>query len=233
MKSDSILFIDIETVSQFRSYTNAPKNVQSIWAKKHEKNDYLKTLSIEASYESKAAIFSEYGKIVCISVGYYHSAKEEYRIKSFSGHDEKKLLEEFKVFCLELKKSFVFCGHNIKEFDIPYICRRLLIHRVSIPPLLDFQNKKPWEIEILDTMQLWRFGDHKNYTSLETLTTIFDLPTSKIDIDGSQVGQVYWIDNDLPRIVEYCQNDVIAIIQLYRAFHQLDPISLEKIQLIC
>jgi len=233
MKSDNILFIDIETVSQFRSYTDAPAIVQSIWAKKYEKNDYLKTLSIEASYESKAAIYSEYGKIICISIGYYHSAKEEYRIKSFSGHDEKKLLEEFKNFCLELKKPFVFCGHNIKEFDIPYICRRLLIHRISIPPQLDFQNKKPWEIEILDTMQLWRFGDHKNYTSLETLTTIFDIPTSKMDIDGSQVGQVYWTENDLPRIVDYCQNDVIAIIQLYRAFHQLELSPLEKIQLIC
>jgi DNA polymerase elongation subunit (family B) len=233
MKSDNILFIDIETVSQFKKFEEAPKEVQNIWAKKYEKNEYLNMLSIEASYEAKAAIFAEYGKIICISIGYYHKTNDEYRVKSFASGDEIKLLDDFKAFCIQLTKNYVFCGHNIKEFDIPYLCRRFLINRISIPPLLDFQDKKPWEIELIDTLQLWKFGDYKNYTSLETLTTIFNIPTPKADIDGSQVGQVYWNENDLNRIVEYCQNDVVAVIQLYRAFHQQDLVSSEKIQIIC
>lgn len=233
MKQDNILFIDIETVSQYKKFNAASDEVKHIWQKKYEKNDYLNSLNIEEAYETKAAIFAEYGKVVCISVGYYHSAKNEFRIKSFAGDVEKKLLEEFKNFCLQLKKNYIFCGHNIKEFDIPYLCRRFLINRISIPSLLDFQDKKPWEIELLDTLQLWKFGDYKNYTSLETLTTIFNIPTPKADIDGSQVGHVYWHENDLMRIVEYCQNDVIAVIQLYRAFHQIELIPVEKIQIIC
>lgn len=233
MKTENILFIDIETVSQFKKFEYAPKEVQNIWTKKYEKNDYLSSASLEGSYEAKAAIFAEYGKIICISIGYYHKGNDEYRVKSFAGDDEKLLLEDFKTFCLQLKKNYVFCGHNIKEFDIPYLCRRFLINRTSIPPLLDFQDKKPWEVELIDTLQLWKFGDYKNYTSLETLTTIFSIPTPKADIDGSQVGQVYWYENDLKRIVEYCQNDVVAVIQLYRAFHQQDLVSPEKIQIIC
>lgn len=233
MKSDNILFIDIETVSQYKKFEDAPVEVRKIWEKKYEKNDYLNSLSLEASYESKAAIFAEYGKIICISIGYYNKASDAYRIKSFAGENEKILLEDFKTFCNNLKKNYVFCGHNIKEFDIPYLCRRFLINRISIPSLLDFQNKKPWEVELIDTLQLWKFGDYKNYTSLETLTTIFNIPTPKADIDGSQVGRVYWYENDINRIVEYCQNDVVAVIQLFRAFHQQDLISSDKIQMVC
>lgn len=233
MKSDNILFIDIETVSQYKKFEDAPVEVRKIWEKKYEKNDYLNSLGLEASYESKAAIFAEYGKIVCISIGYYNKASDAYRIKSFAGENEKILLENFKTFCNNLKKNYVFCGHNIKEFDIPYLCRRFLINRISIPSLLDFQDKKPWEVELIDTLQLWKFGDYKNYTSLETLTTIFNIPTPKADIDGSQVGRVYWYENDINRIVEYCQNDVVAVIQLFRAFHQQDLISSDKIQMVC
>ncbi|MBL7788491.1 MAG: ribonuclease H-like domain-containing protein [Chitinophagales bacterium] len=233
MKSDNILFIDIETVSQYKKFEDAPIEVRKIWEKKYEKNEYLNSLSLEASYESKAAIFAEYGKIICISIGYYNKASDAYRIKSFAGENEKILLEDFKTFCNNLKKNYVFCGHNIKEFDIPYLCRRFLINRISIPSLLDFQDKKPWEVELIDTLQLWKFGDYKNYTSLETLTTIFNIPTPKADIDGSQVGRVYWYENDINRIVEYCQNDVVAVIQLFRAFHQQDLISSDKIQMVC
>ncbi len=233
MKSENILYIDIETVAQFKVLDNAPSEIQNIWNKKHDKNEYLRVLSPEESYVSKAAIFAEYGKIICISIGYYHQVNEKYRVKSFAGNDEKKLLEDFKAFCLKLKKNYVFCGHNIKEFDIPYLCRRFLINRISIPPLLNFQDKKPWEVDLIDTLQLWKFGDYKNYTSLETLTTIFNIPTPKVDIDGSKVGQVYWHENDLARLVEYCQSDVVAVIQLYRAFHQQDLVSSENIEIIC
>jgi hypothetical protein len=210
-----------------------PEEYKYVWNKKYERNEYLNALNVSEAYENKAAIFAEYGKIVCISVGYYHKVNDEYRIKSFANHDEKSLLESFELFCQKLKNSYVFCGHNVKEFDVPYLCRRFLISKIAIPKLLDFQNKKPWEVELIDTLQLWKFGDYKNYTSLETLTTIFHIPTPKNDIDGSQVGKVYWEENDLERIVKYCQNDVIAVIQLYRAFNQMDLIEDNKIQVIC
>jgi DNA polymerase elongation subunit (family B) len=233
MNFENILFIDIETVSQYKNYEDMPEEYKYVWNKKYERNEYLNALNVSEAYENKAAIFAEYGKIVCISVGYYHKVNDEYRIKSFANHDEKSLLESFELFCQKLKNSYVFCGHNVKEFDVPYLCRRFLINKIAIPKLLDFQNKKPWEVELIDTLQLWKFGDYKNYTSLETLTTIFHIPTPKNDIDGSQVGKVYWEENDLERIVKYCQNDVIAVIQLYRAFNQMDLIEDNKIQVIC
>lgn len=232
-QAENVLYIDIETVAQYKTFNDAPESIRTIWEKKCVKNEYLNNIETWKAYESKAAIFAEYGKIVCISVGYYNKSKDEYRIKSFANDDEKQLLEEFRMFCFDLKKKYIFCGHNIKEFDIPYLCRRFLIQRMPIPAILNFQDKKPWEIDLIDTMQLWKFGDYKNYTSLETLTTIFNIPTPKSDIDGSQVGDVYWIDNNLKRIVEYCQNDVKALIQLHRVLHQKDLISEDKIQIIC
>lgn len=233
MKLDHILYIDIETVSAYENFQQMPDSIQSIWTKKYERIEYLNSRTLDEAYESKAAIFAEFGKIICISIGYYHKVNDEYRIKSFAGHNEKDLLLSFSVFCSQLKSNYLFCGHNIKEFDIPYICRRLLIHRISLPAILDFQDKKPWEIHLIDTLQLWKFGDYKNYTSLETLTTIFDIPTPKSDIDGSMVGQIYWKENDLERIVQYCQSDVLAVINLHRAFNQLEIISDEKIKIIC
>lgn len=215
-KLEDILFIDIETVSQYKNYEEVPDIIQHIWEKKFANSTVLNQYSVEESYNQKAAIFSEYGKIICISIGMYDKSKDEFRLKSFFGKDEKIVLSDFEKFCAGLKRKFIFCGHNIKEFDIPYLCRRLLINQIQIPKILDFQDKKPWEIEMVDTLQLWKFGDFKNYTSLETLTTIFEIPTPKNDIDGSQVGAVYWIEDNLERIVNYCQQDVIAVIQLYR-----------------
>lgn len=229
---ENIIFMDIETVSQYETYNEAPESIQYIWSKKYEKSEYLNSIPLDIAYKEKAAIFAEYGKIICISIGIYDRERNEYRIKSFYGKDEKILLESFRSFTLSLKRKYVFCGHNIKEFDIPYICRRFLIHQLSIPSLLDFQDKKPWEVEMIDTMQLWRFGDFKNYTSLETLTTIFNIPTPKDDIDGSQVGQVYWGEGNLDRIVRYCQNDVIAVIQLYLSFQQMNLITQEQIKIM-
>lgn len=229
---ENIIFMDIETVSQYETYNEASESIQYIWSKKYEKSEYLNSIPLDIAYKEKAAIFAEYGKIICISIGIYDRERNEYRIKSFYGKDEKILLESFRSFTLSLKRKYVFCGHNIKEFDIPYICRRFLIHQLSIPSLLDFQDKKPWEVEMIDTMQLWRFGDFKNYTSLETLTTIFNIPTPKDDIDGSQVGQVYWGEGNLDRIVRYCQNDVIAVIQLYLSFQQMNLITQEQIKIM-
>lgn len=229
---ENILFIDIETVSNYAEYHQLPENFALLWRKKYEKNEYLKSSSIEESYSQKAAIFAEYGKIICVSVGIYDKLADSYRIKSFANHEESSLLGSFVQFCNELKRKYIFCGHNIREFDIPYISRRCLINRLSIPSMMDFQDKKPWEIDMIDTMQYWKFGDYKNFTSLETLTTLFHIPTPKEDIDGSQVGQIYWIENNLQRIVEYCQRDVVALIQLYRCFQRLEILDNTKFSFI-
>mgnify|MGYP000969240307 CR=1 FL=1 len=229
---ENLIYIDIETVSQCENYSELTQNFKSIWEKKQSKDPQLHDLLPEEAYRQKAAIFAEFGKIVCISLAFYDKSKEEYRMKSFFAYDEKQLLADFADFCAQLKKKYLFCGHNIREFDIPYISRRFLINALPIPPILDFQNKKPWEIEMIDTLQLWKFGDYKNFTSLETLATIFDIPTPKDDIDGSQVGHVYWVEKDLNRIVTYCQHDVIAIIQLLRKLSQKPIVPLDKIKII-
>lgn len=232
MKLEDILFIDIETVSQFSNYNDAPDEIQYIWDKKYEKTEYIKSTSASDAYHEKAAIFAEYGKIICISIGYYNKQDDGYRVKSFFSDEEHIILEKFSAFCGSLQKKYLFCGHNIKEFDIPYLCRRFLVNGLAIPEILNFQDKKPWEIEMYDTLQMWKFGDFKNYTSLETLTAIFNIPTPKDDIDGSQVGRVYWEEKNLDRIVAYCQNDVVAVIQLYRRLNLLPMIDSSKIRIV-
>ncbi len=212
-----ILFLDIETVSQKKTYTDLSENMQALWDKKAQylmKND-----ETSADIYGKAAIFAEFGKIICISVGIINEegGTKQVRIKSFYDDDEKKILFDFRDL---LVKSFnktdrFLCGHNGKEFDFPYIARRMLINGISLPAALDIAGKKPWEVRHLDTMELWKFGDYKHYTSLNLLTEIFNIPSPKDDIDGSMVGQVYWQENDLKRIVNYCEKDVVALIQLY------------------
>lgn len=212
----NVLFLDIETVPLTYQFNQLNETEQKLWEKKQR---FLinENQSAEDLYE-RAGIYSEFAKIICISVGFTIASgeKRQLRIKSFFGDDEKKLLKEF----IELLNTHfngqqhLLCAHNGKEFDFPFIARRILINRLKLPKLLDIAGKKPWEINHLDTMELWKFGDYKNFTSLELLAHIFDIPTPKDDIDGSQVAKVYYEDNDLPRIVEYCQKDVITIVQL-------------------
>ena len=171
----------------------------------------------------RAGIYAEFGKIICISVGYLLSTggeEREFHLKSFYDHNEQSVLEEFTAL---LNKHYsqgehLMCAHNGKEFDFPYLARRILINGLKLPTMLDIAGKKPWEVAHLDTMVLWKFGDFKNYTSLDLLTNIFQIPTPKGDMDGGDVARVYWEDNDLDRIVEYCQKDVIAIAQLILKF---------------
>lgn len=167
----------------------------------------------------RAGIYAEFGKIICISAGYF-TKENTFRIKSFSGENEKKLLQEFahavQQFCSSQGK--LLCAHNGKEFDFPFIARRLLINGIALPDVLDIAGKKPWEVQHLDTMELWKFGDYKSYTTLALLAHVFDIPTPKDDIDGSQVGDVYWKERDLQRIVEYCQKDVLTIAQIILKF---------------
>jgi len=210
-----LLYLDIETVGQFPHYLDMPPRVRELWDKKAKSLNY-KNDQKPLDLFNRSGIYAEFGKIVCISVGYFVKETHQLRIKSFYSHDEKKLLLSFSEM---LKKYFpsnktILCAHNGKEFDFPYIARRMLIQNVSLPHQLDIAGKKPWEIQHLDTLELWKFGDYKHYTSLDLLTEVFDIPSPKNDIDGSQVNEVYWKENDLERIARYCQNDVLATVQL-------------------
>lgn len=226
----NILFLDIETVPQYSALDEAPEPYRMLWAEKAANLARAEEDTAESLFD-RAGIYSEFGRIVCITVGHLNdrSGERELRIKSYYGHDEEELLEEFaNLLNLHFNSEQHFlCGHNGKEFDFPYIARRMLIHGVALPNLLNVAGKKPWEVRHLDTMQLWRFGDYKSYTSLKVLAHVFNLPTPKNDIDGSQVAGVYWEEKNLERIVRYCQKDVITLTQVYLALTQ-QPILEEK-----
>ncbi|MDR0730001.1 MAG: 3'-5' exonuclease [Prevotellaceae bacterium] len=228
---EDILFIDVETVPQYASYADVPEAMKRLWEKK---SAYFRTEGQQPGdvYE-RAGIWAEFGRIICLSTGfiYRHDGRPTLRLKSFAGHDEKALLQSF---CRMLTTFFVkkrnarLCAHNGKEFDFPYISRRLLINGLPLPEALDVAGRKPWETPFLDTMELWKFGDYKHFCSLELLTGVLNIDTPKDDIDGSQVASVYYIDGDLPRITRYCEKDVLAVAQLllrYRGQALLDKVE--------
>lgn len=225
---DKLLFFDIETVSQVDDFNSLQEPMQKLWSRKHQFLKNVETSDFETSYLQNAAIYAEFGKVVCISCGFF--VGEEFRIKSFYGDDEKEILIAFSEL-LESTK-YTLCGHNIKEFDVPYICRRMLIHQVPLPRVLDVAGKKPWEVDFVDTLQLWKFGDYKAYTSLNLLAAIFHIPTPKDDIDGSMVGQVYWEEKDLERIVSYCQKDVVTVARLIQQWKQVPILEDSAISII-
>lgn len=214
---NNILFLDIETVPLKASYEELDEDSRQLWDKKAHK---IKSDDAEpAELYERAGIYAEFGKIVCISCGFV-TPENIIRIKSFASDDENELLTGFAQM---LNKGFnapqkMLCAHNGKEFDFPYIARRMLINGIKLPEILQIAGKKPWEVQHLDTMELWKFGDYKNYTSLAVLTHVFNIPTPKDDIQGSDVYKIYWQNHDLDRIVKYCQKDVIAIIQLFRRY---------------
>ncbi len=226
----NMLVLDIETVPQYSSFDQVPEQLQKLW---EMKTQYQRKEATPKEFYDRAGIWAEFGKIVCISVGIFSNGKRVgLRVKSFASHNEKELLEGFAALLVGQPASMILCAHNGKEFDFPYICRRMLINGVRIPSQLEISGKKPWEINHLDTMELWKFGDYKNYTSLSLLTAIFDIPTPKDDIDGSQVGHVYWVENALERICTYCQKDVVATAQLLRRYRGEELITDECITIV-
>ena len=225
---DHILFLDIETVPRWESFDQMPENFQKLWEHKTSYFSNKATMTPEQMYD-RAGIYAEFGKIICISVG--HTNAGSLKIKSFYGNDEKTLLLEFagllnKHFCRDNQS---LCAHNGKEFDYPYIARRMVVNGIQLPFMLDTTGKKPWQVHLLDTMEMWKFGDYKSYTSLALLSALFDIPSSKDDIDGSDVARVFWRENNLKRIVTYCQKDVIAIAQLFLRYQGKDLIPEDKI----
>ncbi|MDR3350156.1 MAG: 3'-5' exonuclease [Prevotellaceae bacterium] len=218
VKIEDILFVDIETVPQAASYNDLPERMKMLWEKK---SAYLRNndQTAESIYE-RAGILAEFGKIICISAGAVRTLGEKkvFRVKSFYGDDEKQLLTPFcellHVFFAQ-KKDAKLCAHNGKEFDFPYIARRLLINGMTLPKVLNIAGSKPWEVPFLDTMELWKFGDHKHFCSLDLLTAVLHIPTPKDDIDGSKVATVYYEEKNLERIVHYCEKDAMAVAQLF------------------
>ncbi len=228
IKKNQILFLDIETVPSHSDFNDLPEIMQKLWEKKSRyliKNDD----ETPASIYQKAGIYAEFGKIICISAGFF--TDNTFRLKSFYGDNEKEILNNFNSL---LNKSYntpdkYLCAHNGKEFDYPYIARRMLINGIKLPEILNFAGKKPWEIKHLDTLELWKFGDYKHYTSLELLTTIFNIPTPKDDIDGSMVADIYYKEKDLKRIAVYCEKDVVAVAQLFLKYNNRELIKVKNI----
>jgi uncharacterized protein YprB with RNaseH-like and TPR domain len=233
IKAENLLLIDIETVPLYSDYSQLSERMQKLWDKKSLLLDKENT-DTSASFSERAGIYAEFGKIVCIGLGYFIKINDKYsfKVKTLSGQDEKKVLEEFRDVCNKFFRSGEkqFCGHNIREFDIPYICRRSFINQVKLPDILmDLQNKKPWENPMLDTLQFWKFGEYKNFTSVELLSTILDIDSPKDDIDGSEVASVYWKENDLDRIVRYCNKDVVTIAQILMRLNGMSILKEEDI----
>lgn len=231
---NKVLFIDIETVPAVWKYDELDETTRQLW---DEKSSYMQRDGSSAKeVYSKAGIFAEFGKIVCITVGYIPPAIDapELRLKSFYGHDEKMILEDFAELLREHynTEEHLLCAHNGKEFDFPWIARRMLVNNVALPYIIDIHGKKPWEVKHLDTMELWKFGDYKHFTSLKLLAHMFNIPTPKDDIQGSDVGRVYWEDKDLQRIVTYCQKDVLTVVQLLLKFKSLPLILPENVHAV-
>lgn len=231
----NILFLDIETASQYPSYSNMPSEWQGLWD--HRSNALLRNKEEETSESiyAKASLYAEFGKVICISCGVIQGSGTNRKIviKSFVDEDEKTLLNDFSN--MVQKWSFGearwLCAHNGKDFDFPFLCRRMTVHRVPIPAVLNCTGKKPWETSFLDTMELWKFGEYKCLTSLNLMANTLGIQTPKDDIDGSKVGGVYWIEKNIARIVAYCQKDVVTVAQIFLHLQNEPPILEENIEI--
>ncbi|WP_425235267.1 3'-5' exonuclease [Ulvibacterium sp.] len=228
---EHVLFLDIETVPQQIAFEELNDTEQELW---EQKSQYQRKDEITAEeFYERAGIWAEFGKIICISVGYFNlrGGIRSFRVTSFHG-DEVKILKDFKNLLNDHYSSpkHLLCGHNGKEFDFPYIARRMIVHGISLPYKLDLFGKKPWEVPHLDTMELWKFGDYKHYTSLKLLAHILGIPSPKEDIDGSKVREVYYEDNDLDRIILYCEGDVVTTAQVFLRLRNEDLLEQAEIK---
>ena len=233
---ENLLLIDIETVPLFKNFNELSEDMQRLWTKKAmlidpESDDSAKVFS------ERGGIYAEFGKIICIGLGYFIRKNNSYtlKVKSIAEDDEAKVLQDFVTIANKFfnKPEKQFCGHNIREFDIPYICRRSLINQVTMPIVLtELQNKKPWENPMLDTLQFWKFGEYKNFTSIDLLSTVLNIPSPKEDIDGSDVAEVYWQENNLKRIATYCNKDVVTVAQVLMRLQAMELLSESQIEYI-
>ena len=225
---NNIMFLDIETVPVVPCYEDMDDVFKELWNKKA--TFLLKNDQTPKDVYQRAGIYAEFGKIVCISVGVFdsHTDNKKLHIKSYFGEDEKQILINFSEalnrFCTKGDVRYI-CAHNGKEFDFPYIARRMLINGLLLPKMLDVSGKKPWEVPFLDTLEFWKFGDYKHFTSLHLLATVLNIPTPKNDIDGSMVAEVYYNENNIRRIADYCEKDVIAVVQVMQRLKGVEVLT--------
>jgi predicted PolB exonuclease-like 3'-5' exonuclease len=233
---ETVLFLDIETVPNAPGFSDLSEKWQMLWEQKMKYQ--IGEGEIPEDLYERAGIYAEFGKIICISAGYITQKKGErfFRVKSFYDEDEKKLISNFLNALSQFEKAGKqkLCAHNGQEFDFPYIARRALVNNLKLPKILDIAGAKPWELKeiLLDTLQLWKFGDYKHYTSLSLLCELFNIPTPKDDIDGSQVAKVYWEENDIDRIIKYCEKDTLAVANLLLRYKGNEIIPTENLEVV-
>jgi len=230
MDLEDLLFLDIETVAIVPDFVQLNPNLQKAWERKAffmDKDKEARQLFFE-----KAGIYAEFGKIICIGIGYFktRNQKLEFRVKAFSDENEENLLKEFLKIVQKFSEQSILVAHNGKEFDFPYLCRRLLVNALPLPKILQLSGKKGWQIPHLDTLEMWRFGDHKNYTSLKTLATLFGIALSEEDIDGSMINALYYGEADLEKIRNYCRHDVRMTAEVFLKIRGIQHQGLEIIE---
>jgi predicted PolB exonuclease-like 3'-5' exonuclease len=231
------LFIDIETVSGSENFSSISDRMKDFWVKKAKNLANPANISFEEMYFERAALYAEFGKIIVVGMGFLFVNKQgelSLKVKTIANADEKVLLQEFIAFINKTYKSreLTLVAHNGKEFDFPYLCRRMLANRLEIPKSLQLQGKKPWEIIHQDTMEMWKFGDRRSYSSIELLAELMGIEGAKMDLSGDRVNYVFYKENGLDRIAAYCGDDVIIVAQLYLRFHFLsivEPQNIEKL----
>jgi uncharacterized protein YprB with RNaseH-like and TPR domain len=233
---EDLFLLDIETVSSVPDFNLLTDEWKNLWAEKISKS-LPPDVTAEEYYPKRAAILAEFAKVICISTGYFKKEGNEWqlRIKSFYSENERDVLDGFTKTIQQLQtrnSKWIFCGHNIKEFDFPFLWRRMIVNNFVIPSFIDFQNLKPWETPILDTLHLWRFGDYKHYTSLKLLSSTLGIPSPKDDIDGTKVGEVYWVEKDLNRIVSYCEKDVVTVGNVILRFRNMPLLNNKQIIIV-
>ena len=234
LKLGNVLFLDIETVPFVESFEELNEQQKKLW---DARSVYLRKEGKEASEVwTNAGLFAEFGKIVCISAGIFSRLTEprRFRIKSFYGNDEVKIIRDFSGLIRKFRKGreLRLCAHNGKEFDFPFLARRIVILGEKLPEELNIAGKKPWELNFIDTLELWRFGEHRNYTSLALLTEVLGISNPKDDLDGSQVAGVFYREKDPERIARYCEKDVLAVAQVLLRLRGEKPIPEENVEVI-
>ena len=230
LKLEHILFLDIETVPQFADYDSLDKPTKLLWEAK-TKYQRKENFTPKEFYD-RAGIWAEFGKIICISVGYFKQKEDpiNFRVTSFYG-EEGDILKDFKAL-LEThfnKSNHLLCAHNGKEFDFPYIARRMVILGIDLPEKLNLFGKKPWEVPHLDTLELWKFGDYKTFTSLSLMAHVLGIPSPKNDISGEQVRDVFYKEKDIDRIVAYCEKDTVTVAQIILKLRNQNLLSASEV----
>ena len=224
-----LLFVDIETVGvdeDLDSLHHTNPKLSKVWEETGW--DYFKRkysedseLSSNQMFVKRAALLPEFGKIVCISVGFIVPSGET-KLDSFYGDEKNILISTSELLNRVDKLGFVICGHNVKNFDLPYIAKRMLINNIPVPKILPNYTIKPWESRVLDTKEVWGFNSFGGLSSLNLVCTSLGLETSKEgEVNGSNMHKYYYDSNNIEKIKNYCEEDVKCTINLVKKLKKL------------